>query len=130
MHDPETYSDPMSFKPERFLGDAPETDPNDMAFGFGRRVCAGKFLADSSIYLTIAQSLAVFNVEKVLKNGKPVEPELRFENGQISHPAPFETNIKPRSSKHEELIRSVQKEHPLQQSDSKYLGERTHAGAD
>lgn len=40
MHDPETYADPMSFNPERFLaapGKEPETDPRGMVFGFGRR---------------------------------------------------------------------------------------------
>ena len=40
LHDPETYNDPMSFNPERFMaapGKEPEADPRSMAFGFGRR---------------------------------------------------------------------------------------------
>lgn len=39
-HDPYTYSDPMDFKPERFLsaeGHTPEMDPRNIVFGFGRR---------------------------------------------------------------------------------------------
>ena len=35
----------MTFKPERFLGAdgrAPEMDPHNLAFGFGRRVCPGR----------------------------------------------------------------------------------------
>ena len=39
-HDPNVYHDPFEFKPERFLGTegrAPEPDPSDLAFGFGRR---------------------------------------------------------------------------------------------
>ena len=38
--DPENYTDPMEFKPERFLGDKPELDPRDVVFGFGRRYVA------------------------------------------------------------------------------------------
>lgn len=39
-HDPEIYSEPFKFKPERFLGvdgRKPELDPRAIAFGFGRR---------------------------------------------------------------------------------------------
>lgn len=39
-HDPYTYSDPMEFKPDRFLsseGHTPEMDPRSIVFGFGRR---------------------------------------------------------------------------------------------
>ncbi|CAE6488094.1 unnamed protein product [Rhizoctonia solani] len=37
LHNKETYSDPYTFKPERFLGDEPDSDPTTYAFGFGRR---------------------------------------------------------------------------------------------
>jgi len=40
LHDPRVYSDPMEFRPERFLdGESkePENDPRPIAFGFGRR---------------------------------------------------------------------------------------------
>ena len=40
LHDPRVYSDPMEFRPERFLAcgsKEPETDPLTIAFGFGRR---------------------------------------------------------------------------------------------
>jgi cytochrome P450 len=41
-HDPRKYKNGDKFDPTRFLGDAPEADPRDYAFGFGRRICPGK----------------------------------------------------------------------------------------
>ena len=42
LHDPETYRDPMAFKPERYFDaddrlDFTGKDPADFAFGYGRR---------------------------------------------------------------------------------------------
>jgi cytochrome P450 len=121
MHDPKLFHDPMTFKPERFLGDNPDPDPHTMCFGFGRRICPGKVLADMSVYLTIAQSLAVFNIGKPVENGNVVEQAVEFQPGIISHPVPYKADIKPRSPEHEKLIKSVELEHPWQESDAKYL---------
>ena len=121
MHDPANYHDPMVFKPERFLGvdgRAPEVDTHTIAFGFGRRICPGRVLADSSVYLNIAHSLAVFNIGKAVENGKEVDPVVHFEGGIISHPAPYKISIKPRSPKHEEIIRAVERLHPFEESDA------------
>ncbi|KAJ3560510.1 hypothetical protein NP233_g10793 [Leucocoprinus birnbaumii] len=48
LHDPRSYSDPMSFNPSRFLGSNPEQDPRQICFGFGRRICPGRVLAEAS----------------------------------------------------------------------------------
>ena len=53
LHDPKTYSDPYTFKPERYLAPLNEPDPSDLAFGYGRRSCTGHFFADTSIYITV-----------------------------------------------------------------------------
>jgi len=40
LHDPEVYTDPFTFNPDRFLGPNPPPDPTDVGvFGYGRRVC-------------------------------------------------------------------------------------------
>lgn len=127
LHDPKTYHNPDAFNPERFLGENPEPDPHSVAFGFGRRICPGRVLADATVYLTIAQALAVFNVSKgVDENGNEIEALPRFTPGIISHPAPFKATIRPRSPKHERLIRAVETEHPWKESDSKVLEEMTY----
>jgi cytochrome P450 len=123
--DPNMFHDPSAFKPERFLGckdHEPEPDPDMVVFGFGRRKCPGRVLADTSVYLTIAKSLAVFNVSKAVENGKEIEPVVEFTPGAlVSHPFPYKTSIKPRSPEHEALIRSVLVEYPWEEGDSKFL---------
>ncbi|KAI8240878.1 Multifunctional cytochrome P450 monooxygenase [Colletotrichum sp. SAR 10_96] len=120
-HDPEVYQDPMEFRPERFQGPKPEKDPRKIVFGYGRRICAGQILAENSLFLNFAQSLAVFDIKSPVINGKLVEPEAEFNPGVISHPAPFDVSIKPKSPHHEKLIRSIEDRFPWQESDAKDL---------
>jgi len=109
LHDPATYANPMKFNPDRFLGDTPEIDPRHAAFGYGRRLCPGMHLAQSSLWLTCAMSLAVFNIEKSVDGfGNVVEPATRYSGGTISHPPPFKCAIKPRSEKSAALVASVE----------------------
>ena len=120
-HDPDVYHDPVEFKPERFLGvdgKEPEMDPHTIVFGFGRRVCPGRILADTTVYLSVVQSLAVFNVTKAVKDDKEVEVKPEFQAGVISHPVPWKFDITPRSVHHEALVLSVEESHPWQQSDA------------
>lgn len=121
MHDPTVYHDPMAFKPERFLeinGREPELDPHDLAFGFGRRICPARILADITLYLSAAQFIAVFNITKSVEDGKEVDVQPKFQPGVISHPEPWKFHIGPRSVAHESLIRSVEEKHPWEPSDS------------
>lgn len=116
----------MVFRPERHLdtpGHKAEPDPRNFIFGYGRRICPGRWVADNALFITMAQSLAVFNIDKPIDatTGKPIEPEVKFEPGAISHPLPYKTSIKPRSKKHEELIRAAEKDYPWEESDAKEL---------
>ncbi|KAJ6561166.1 cytochrome P450, partial [Mycena vulgaris] len=63
--DPRVYSNPTAFEPERFIakdGKEAELDPHALAFGFGRRICPGRVLADASIFISCVMALAVFNI--------------------------------------------------------------------
>ncbi|KAF7595390.1 hypothetical protein BBP40_006384 [Aspergillus hancockii] len=120
-HDPDVYSDPMSFNPERFLESddhTPERDPHTLAFGFGRRICPGRVLADLNNFLMISHSLAVFQIRKAVKGGKEIDPIVDYQPGIVGHLAAFEINIQPRTAESEALIRSIETEHPLSQGDS------------
>lgn len=111
----------MAFNPDRFLTEKPAPDPRNFIFGYGRRICPGRFLAESSTWLTIAKSLAALDTRRPVINGKEFEPPALFEGGIISHATPFKATIKPRSAKYERLIRSVEDEHPWEKSDAQSL---------
>ncbi|KAG1784606.1 cytochrome P450 [Suillus plorans] len=117
LNDPQTYTNPSQFNPERFLakdGNEPEMDPRTVCFGFGRRICPGissshqltnsLHLADASIWITTAMSLAVFDISKVVENGVEIIPEVEPLPGTASHPKPFKCSIKPRSATALELV--------------------------
>ncbi|EKM77629.1 hypothetical protein AGABI1DRAFT_122003 [Agaricus bisporus var. burnettii JB137-S8] len=110
-HDKEDYPEPLEFKPERFLKDGklnPEVREPTAAFGFGRRICPGRHIAISSLYLSIATILSVFRIEKAIdENGHVIVPSKEYISSLILHPTPFKCSIKPRSDEAERLIRSI-----------------------
>lgn len=85
LHSEEVYSDPFTFKPDRFIN--PETgkldytrarDPSHACWGFGRRICPGRFMAFSAVWLAIATLISSFNIEKAkvkVKNKETGEEE-------------------------------------------------------
>ncbi|KAF7311496.1 Cytochrome P450 [Mycena kentingensis (nom. inval.)] len=99
-HDPNTYQNPMTFNPERFLGPDAELDPSNMVFGFGRRTCPAKLLAEASLFITCASVLAAFDITRV-GDADPVEEYLP---GTISQLARFKCAIRPRSAEAEALV--------------------------
>ncbi|RAL14762.1 cytochrome P450 [Aspergillus homomorphus CBS 101889] len=120
-HDPTGYENPMTFNPGRFLCETPERDPHYLAFGFGRRVCPGRTLADSNIFLAIAQTLASCHISKAVRDGKEMDVCPEFVPGTISHPAPFEVSVTPRSAQYEEMIRALETEHPWETAHAEKL---------
>jgi len=104
LNDEQTYPNPKEFNPERFMGLNPQADPRDPCFGYGRRICPGLHLAQASIFISCAMSLAVFNIRKAVENGVEITPEVKYGDGAICHPLPFKCSITPRSAKAEGLI--------------------------
>ncbi|OBZ67818.1 O-methylsterigmatocystin oxidoreductase [Grifola frondosa] len=65
-HDPEMYPEPEKFHPERFIKngqlDPDVKDPKMLIFGFGRRICPGRHLADATFFINVASVLHVYNI--------------------------------------------------------------------
>ncbi|KAJ7496496.1 cytochrome P450 [Mycena latifolia] len=110
LNNEDVYPDPHTFKPERFLGDeySTEQDPEMAAFGFGRRICPGRHLAVSSLWITIASILATMDIQKARDaHGKEIEPSYEYFLGLVAAPLPFECSITPRSTHAAEAIHAT-----------------------
>jgi len=83
--DPEVYKQPEEFNPDRFLGESPELDPALLIFGFGRRICPGRILADASMFITEAMTLWSFDVSCVEVDGKLSPPVYASKPGAIGY---------------------------------------------
>ncbi|KAJ2922481.1 hypothetical protein H1R20_g14609, partial [Candolleomyces eurysporus] len=122
LHDENIYPDPFEFNPDRFIN--PDTgeldysharDPMHACFGFGRRICPGRFMAFESLWLAIASLIAVFDLEKAkekvtLPTGEEVERTVELTHEYIHAlvvvAKPFKCVFKPRSKEKAELIRT------------------------
>ncbi|KAH8879650.1 cytochrome P450 [Thozetella sp. PMI_491] len=107
-HDERIYHDPDAFDPDRYLsvekGGRGEPFPAGQ-FGFGRRVCVGKHLAEASMWIMVASLLATFNIEKAVgPDGKEITPEVELTDGLTSHPKQFPCRIRPRSDLAAQLV--------------------------
>jgi hypothetical protein len=134
LHDDRLFPDPFTFKPERFT--TPDMDPRvpaavDYAFGFGRRVCPGRWMAHSFVWIVVASVLSTFRIEKAVRDGRVIEPTGAFTPGILAcvvclsylmtsteqgffflfasyrSPEKFECSVKPRSKEAEALVRAT-----------------------
>ncbi|KAF8661208.1 hypothetical protein AX16_001488 [Volvariella volvacea WC 439] len=104
LHEESVYPNPASFNPDRFIKNGKLNteirDPEDIAFGIGRRICPGRHLARPSVWMLIACIITLFDISKpVDEEGNVIEPKMEWTTGSISHPVPFQCRIVPRSEK-------------------------------
>ncbi|KAI9451954.1 cytochrome P450 [Russula earlei] len=103
--DPEIYgADAAHFNPARFLDAnrevilcATETkDDGHFTYGFGRRICVGKHVANNSLFIDFAVMLwaCTFKPGKD-ESGKdiPIDVDGRIEHGVVVRPIPFKVDI-------------------------------------
>jgi cytochrome P450 len=89
LHNPECYKDPFVYNPDRFLKngeiDPSVQDPTVASFGFGRRICPGRFFSDAGLFSTVSHILTVFDIKPGLdENGNEVEIIPSMTDGLLS----------------------------------------------
>ncbi|KZP29745.1 cytochrome P450 [Athelia psychrophila] len=112
LNDPAVYPEPSVFNPERFLKDGkidPDMqDPELAAFGYGRRICPGRRVANAFAWISAGYILASFNVGKAVgSDGMPIEPKVKYLAGLLRHPEAFDCAFIPRSEDTRDMIGSI-----------------------
>ncbi|KAJ6508710.1 cytochrome P450 [Mycena sanguinolenta] len=108
--DESIYPDPERFNPDRFFTADGKLNADDtiLAFGFGRRICVGRYNADASIWATIVSVLSTFNIAKAKDPaGNEMDIAGEYSDGLISHPLPFPCSIIPRSETARSLVQTT-----------------------
>ncbi|KAH0580683.1 hypothetical protein H2248_002170 [Termitomyces sp. 'cryptogamus'] len=106
-HDESRYREPDLFKPERFFDENGHlnTDDDIIAFGFGRRICPGRHMASSMVWLLISSIMATFNIRKARdEQGNEIDVDDSYTSGLVSHKTPHSCSITPRSGETPKLI--------------------------
>ncbi|KAF4120872.1 Cytochrome P450 [Geosmithia morbida] len=101
--DTSRYSNPDTFDPDRYVsaeeGGRGEPFPNGQ-FGFGRRICVGKHLAEASVWIAIAQILSTLKIGRAVDgNGNEIIPVEELTAGLTSHPKHFPCKMEPRDQR-------------------------------
>lgn len=114
MHDPKVYDAPLDFRPERFLkpesGELDRTAPDPLEtgpFGYGRRICPGRFASDDALFLLAACLLYTYELSLPKdQNGtqKAFPNRLECHSQNIAMPLPFECSVALRSQACANLI--------------------------
>ncbi|KAG2132012.1 cytochrome P450 [Suillus bovinus] len=100
-HNEDKYPNPSEFNPDRFLNaDGTLTDDTvSFVWGFGRRICPGRHLAEASIWSAMVCMLAVFNFSRAKdETGKEIEIEPHWHGGLTVRPKSFPCSITPRNA--------------------------------
>ncbi|KAG2140235.1 cytochrome P450 [Suillus bovinus] len=85
--DEKRYPNASTFIPERFMdanGGLTDDDPAEYVFGFGRRICPGRYAADASVWSAIVTMLAMVEFSPAKDDqGKVIEFTPQFKTGLI-----------------------------------------------
>lgn len=90
-------TDADEFKPERFLDE--NTPLPEFGFGYGRRVCPGRYYGEIAAFIVSACILHLFHILPTYgENGPELPGEDDFDSGVVLRPKDFNCRIIPRSS--------------------------------
>ncbi|PBK94425.1 cytochrome P450 [Armillaria gallica] len=118
--DPEIYGpDAEHFNPARHLdkngklatGLADTKEESHVTYGFGRRICLGRHVANNSLFIDIAMVLWAMNIERATDENSvplPLDVDGCVEEGLITRPVPFKAKITPRFREAQEIVEQEQ----------------------
>jgi cytochrome P450 len=100
LHNPEEYPKPVCFLNERYPTPDGALDPSvrhrrTACFGFGRRICPGRFIADMTLFVTAVILLATVDAVRVkdgARNEIILNPDIT--PGTVSHARSFPTRTR------------------------------------
>ncbi|KAI0298155.1 cytochrome P450 [Multifurca ochricompacta] len=107
-HDREVFGDDAhEFRPERYLNEKEELTLGPMevnqeghaTYGFGRRACPGKHLANDALFIETARILWAMNLRRARdENGSelPLDTDSFVDYGLVVRPKPFDCKFTPR----------------------------------
>ncbi|OOF98704.1 hypothetical protein ASPCADRAFT_2139 [Aspergillus carbonarius ITEM 5010] len=99
---PEIFPDPQEFKPERWIQNP---DLEHSPFGFGRRICPGRYMGSNSIFILMARLMWAYNITYAQKDGKRIDIDpWDLEIGFTATSRPFEASFKVRSPEKQSII--------------------------
>ena len=77
------FPSPNTFDPERFFGpekmESEAFQQVEAVFGFGRRVCPGRFFAQENIWMFMTNVIATMDISKAVdEKGRDIEVEVEY----------------------------------------------------
>lgn len=77
------YPSPNTFNPERFFGpekmESEACQQVEAVFGFGRRICPGRFFAEANIWMLMTNMIATMDIGKALDGkGREIDPRAEY----------------------------------------------------
>lgn len=97
------FPDPHTFDPSRWLASS-ASDLRYHAFGYGRRICPGRHIAENSVFLNMAKIMWGFDIMPSNDGAAAVDPDKSWTTGFLTKPLPFTAKFKVRSKQHEAVI--------------------------
>ncbi|KAK0439095.1 cytochrome P450 [Armillaria borealis] len=104
--DENIYHQATVFNPDRYLPKPQgKEEPYLTMFGFGRRICPGRFLAENGMWIAIAFILATCRIAKAKgEDGEEITPAVEFSNALVNHLKPIRFSLVPRTTKAAALV--------------------------